>query len=95
MWKSFADIVDRNIQDLNTYSDALSSITEDNDRNGSTMYSLYNRFFALHALQMDCIRSLVELGRCNFGQKANISAVPEEAPRFKEAAILGSPQIRT
>ena len=28
MGKSFADIVDRNIQDLNTYSDALSSITE-------------------------------------------------------------------
>ena len=38
---------------------------------------------------MDCIRSLVELGRCNFGQKANISAVLKKRPDLKKQLYWG------
>ena len=81
--------MDTNVRDLHTYSDASLSGTESKTSNGSIVNSAYNRFFGLHRLQIDCICSLVQLGRCNFGQKENIGMVLKKRPDLKKQLCWG------
>ena len=59
------------------------------DDTNFSMLQNYDRFLCLARLQVDCLWNLIQLGRENYAQQANINIVLQERPNFKDQIFWG------
>ena len=59
------------------------------DDTNFSMLQNYDRFLCLARLQVDCLWNLIQLGRENYTQQANINIVLQERPNFKDQIFWG------
>ena len=83
--KFLIKMITLNMSDLRSSYETSSG----SDDTNFSMLQNYDRFLCLARLQVDCLWNLIQLGRENYAQQANINIVLQERPNFKDQIFWG------